>query len=306
VRPLTLSGFALAIGVALVVLPAAAAGTSASDKASPARVAANSTTYQDSTGEDPQGPDITTIVVSNDDAGMVTFRVNIPNRPQYGRDIAAVIFLDSDANQATGDAQNFGTDYVIQLLLGEILLFKWDGADYTVAATQSSLSYAWSGGPTIRINTSDLGNTRRFTFDVTVVTGLVFDETTGDIDDANARRDFAPAVGLFTYEVQIARPTLVVRRVTSTPLRAKAGRPFSVRLVAVRSDTGAALQNGRVTCVGRAGTTRLRAQLARVTGGAAVCTWMIPANAKGKTFRGSVTVAFEGLRASGSISRKIT
>jgi hypothetical protein len=76
-------------------------------------------------------------------------------------------------------------------------------------------------------------------------------------------------------------------------------------MVVARSDTGAVLQNGRVTCVGRAGTTRLRAQVARVVGGAVTCTWMIPANAKGKTFRGSATVAFEGLRASRSISRKI-
>ena len=33
----------------------------------------------------------------------------------------------------------------------------------------------------------------------------------------------------------------------------------------------------------------------RVQGGAATCTWNIPANAKGKTFRGSVAVVFEGL-----------
>ena len=78
-----------------------------------------------------------------------------------------------------------------------------------------------------------------------------------------------------------------------------------MRLVAARSDTGAVLQNGRVTCVGRAGTTRLRAQVARVVAGAATCTWAIPANAQNKTFRGSTTVAFEGLRTSRSISRKI-
>ena len=79
-----------------------------------------------------------------------------------------------------------------------------------------------------------------------------------------------------------------------------------MRLTAARSDTGAVLQNGRVTCVGRVGTARLRVQLARVQGGAVVCTWLIPAKAKGKTFKGSAAVVFEGLRASRSISRKIT
>jgi hypothetical protein len=78
-----------------------------------------------------------------------------------------------------------------------------------------------------------------------------------------------------------------------------------MRLVAARSDTGAVLQNGRVTCTARAGTTRLRSQVARVTGGAAVCTWLLPANAKGKTLRASTTVSFEGLRATRSISRAI-
>jgi hypothetical protein len=42
-----------------------------------------------------------------------------------------------------------------------------------------------------------------------------------------------------------------------------------------------------------------------VQGGAVVCTWLIPANAKGRTFRGSVTVVFEGLRASRSFSARI-
>jgi hypothetical protein len=105
--------------------------------------------------------------------------------------------------------------------------------------------------------------------------------------------------------VAIAPPTLVVRRVTTSPAAPRAGRPFTMRMVVARSDTGALLQNGRVTCVGRAGTTRLRPQSARVVAGAATCTWLIPAKAKGKTFRGSTTVVFEGLRASRSISRKI-
>ena len=42
-----------------------------------------------------------------------------------------------------------------------------------------------------------------------------------------------------------------------------------------------------------------------VQGGAATCTWNIPAGAKGKAFRGSVTVSFEGLRASQSYTGKV-
>ena len=103
----------------------------------------------------------------------------------------------------------------------------------------------------------------------------------------------------------VAKPALIVRGIKPTPAAPRAGAPFALRMTVARSDSGAVIQNGRVTCVGRAGTTRLRAELARVQGGAVVCIWSIPANAKGKTFRGSATVVFEGLRASRSYTSRI-
>jgi hypothetical protein len=112
-------------------------------------------------------------------------------------------------------------------------------------------------------------------------------------------------IGLYPYQLQITKPTLVVKSMKPTPAKPVAGRPFTLRLVAARSDTGAAVQNGRVTCVGRLGSARLKAQVQRVQGGAATCTWNLPATAKGKTFRGSVSVAFEGLKASQSYAGKV-
>ncbi len=174
VRLLTRPWLVLAIALAVVALPAAASGALSAPKAP----AANTTTFNDSVGEDPAAPDITTIVASNDDAATISFKINIPNRPQYAADIAIVMFLDSDANQSTGDPESLGADYIIQLIQGELLLFKWDGSDFTLSPTQSSLSYAWAGGPTIRVNASDLSNTRKLLFDVTAVSGIVFDSTT--------------------------------------------------------------------------------------------------------------------------------
>jgi hypothetical protein len=301
---LTRPGQALAIALAVVALPFLASGALATPTA-PKAPAANSTTYQDSAGEDPAAPDITTITVSNDDAATITFRINIPNRAQYSSDIGVVMFVDSDANQATGDPESLGADYIIQLIQGEILLFKWDGSDYTLSATQSSLNSSWSSGPTIKINASDLGNTRKFNFDVTAVSGIVFDPTTGALDCAACKRDFAPTIGFYPYQLQITKPTLVVKSLKPTPARPVAGRPFTLRLVAARSDTGAVVQNGRVTCVGRVGSARLKATAQRVQGGAATCTWNIPAKAKGKAFRGSVAVAFEGLKAAQSYTGKV-
>ena len=110
---------------------------------------------------------------------------------------------------------------------------------------------------------------------------------------------------MYPYLVKITPPTLVVKSFKPTPKTPTARLPFTLRLIAARSDTGAAVQNGRVTCIGRVGNARLKAQLQRVQGGAAVCTWNIPANAKGKAFRGSVAVVFEGLRASQSFAGKV-
>jgi len=301
VRPLTRPWLVLAIAVAVVALPAAASGA----LSGPAAPAANSTTYQDSVGEDPAAPDITTIVTSNDDAGTITFRINVPNRQQLTQDLVTILDIDSDANQATGDPDNFGADFILQYILGEAILFKWNGSDYALSATQSSLTSSWSSGPTFKINASDLNNTRRFAFEALVVSGVVFDQTTGAIDCTNCKRDFSPLIGLYPYQIQITKPTLVVKSLKPTPAKPVAGSPFTLRLVAARSDTGAAVQNGRVTCVGRLGSARLKAQVQRVQGGAATCTWNLPATAKGKTFRGSVSVAFEGLKASQSYAGKV-
>ena len=305
----TRTGLILAVAGLVVALPTAA-GALPSGVTGSAAVAANSQTYQDSTGENPQAPDITTLTVSNDDVGIVTFRVNVPNRPQLGQDMVVDLFVDTDNNAQTGSADFGGADYVLELIRGEIALFRWDGTGYTRRfgdPSAVSLTFSYQGGVTIRISAAELGNTKAFKFFAIVESGVVVDPVTGDLDFTNAVGDAAPGggVGLYPYTVQVARPTLVVRRVVRTPAAPRAGSTFTLRMTTARSDTNAVLQNGRVTCVGRAGTSRLQARLARVQAGAVTCTWLIPASARGKTFRGSVAVVFEGLRASRSYSARI-
>ncbi len=310
-RPLTRPGLLIAIVVAVVALPTVASGAFSSP-AAPEGVAANSTNYQDSAGENPAAPDITTLTVSNTDAGMLSFRVNVPNRPSFGQDMLIVLFVDADNNSATGDPDPLGqgVDYVVEIFGGEAALFRWDGTNFTRRAGDppaTSLIFSYQGGITINISTAELGNTKALKFNVLVFSGITIDSTTGDLDFTNAVGDIAPAAGagLYQYEVKITPPTLVVRSLKPTPKNPIAGRPFTLRLVAARSDTNAVVQNGRVTCVGRIGNARLRAQVQRVQGGAATCTWNIPPTAKGKTFRGSVAVVFEGLRASQAYSGKV-
>jgi hypothetical protein len=48
----------------------------------PDLIAAKSVTFEDAVAEDPQGPDITSVTVSNDDTGLLALRVAIPSHPK--------------------------------------------------------------------------------------------------------------------------------------------------------------------------------------------------------------------------------
>jgi hypothetical protein len=305
VRRLTVSGLVLATAVAVIALPTAASGAFAGPTA-PSGIAANSTDYQDSTGENAAAPDITTLTVSNTDAGQVSFRINIPNRASFSADMLIALEVDTDNNMATGSPD--GTDYAIEIFQGEAALFRWDGTNFTRRPGDppfTSLLFSYQGGITVRMSAAELGNTKAFKFAAFVFSGIAVDPVTGALDFTKAVADAAPAVGagLYAYEVRVSPATLEVKRVTTG--KATAGKPFTVRMVAARSDTGATVRNGRVTCVGRIGNARLRAKVQRVVAGAATCTWNLPATSKGKRFRGSVTLVFEGLRASESFTSRI-
>ena len=305
-RPLTRPGLLVAIAVAVVALPTVASGAFSAPQAP----AANSTTYTDSSGENAAAPDITTLTVSNTDAGVIQFRVAIPNRAQFTADMLLLVFVDADANPQTGDPEELGADYVIEIFGGEAALFRWDGTGFTRRAGDppaTSLIFSYQAGVTVTISAAELGNTKKFGFSFIAVSGITIDPATQDLDFTNAVADIAPAAnaGLYQFEVKITPPTLVVRSLKPTPRNPIAGRSFTLRLVAARSDTGAVVQNGRVTCIGRVGNTRVRAQVQRVVGRAATCTWNLAPGAKGKAFRGSVAVVFEGLRASQGYSGKI-
>ncbi len=294
------SGLLALIALACVALPAAVG-------AAPLAPAANSTTYQDSTGENAAAPDITTVVASNNDAGLITFRINVPNRPSLTADMLVAMEIDTDNNPATGSPD--GTDYAIELLQGEVFLFKWDGENFTRRAGDppaTSLIFGYQGGASLTISAAELGNTTRLRFNTIVIAGLATDPVTGDLDFTNATADVAPAIdaGLYAYEVKVGAATLNVRSFKTTPARPLAGKPFALRLQAARSDTGALVQGGRVTCVGRIGSARV-VGTGRFVGRTAVCTYRIPPAAKGRTFRGTISITFEGLKATRSYSRAI-
>jgi hypothetical protein len=287
--------------VALAALPAGA-GTSA-----PLTAAANSVTFDDSTGERPDAPDIATVVVSNNNAGLITFKINVPNRPTLTEDMGVDLFVDSDNNPSTGDPDLLGAEYAIQLLQGRVDMFRWDGTNFSRTPTdppQSTLIFSYAGGVTIKISAAELGNTSRFSFGADAVSGIVITQN-GDLDFTNAKFDIAPDAGhgFYRYEVKTVPLKLVARRFTAG--KPRAGAVYTVKLRAARNDTGAVLGSGKVTCKASIGGRPVKARTQRFVNKEAVCSWLIPATARGQTLRGSVGVAFEGKKLVKAFSKSI-
>ena len=284
----------------LAGVPAVALGVSAAP-------ASNSSSYPDSVGEDAAAPDVTNTNVANDDAGNITFTINISNRPALTQDMLALLFLDTDRNPATGDQQSFGADYAIQLVPGEVDLFQWNGSDYAIAPSASSLTYAYAAtGATIRVNASELGKTKGFNFALIVISGITPDAS-GNPDFTNAHQDVSPDPGHGTFAYQVlTKLTLTATAFTTSPKPAKAGRPFSVGLAATQSDTGAAVQAGSVACAATVANKRIAVRTTRLVNGVAACVWSIPKKARGKTIRGTITLTVQGVQLRRTFSAKIT
>jgi hypothetical protein len=289
----------IALVAVLGALPTSALGGSA-------RSLSNTTTFPDSTGEDAAAPDITSVVVSNNDAGNITFQINISNRPALTPDMFVLLFFDTDQNSATGDASLLGIDDVIELDPGLVNLFHWNGTDFVAAPSQASLTYSYlPTGATIRISAADLGKTKAFRFRAVAVSGLTIDAA-GNSDFTNVHSDTAPdpGHGLFTYQV-LTKLVLSVTAFNTSPKPAKAGRPFSATLAANQNDTGGPVASGTVTCAATIAFKGIPAVTHILTNGVANCIWRIPATAKGKTLRGTITLTVHGVKVTRTFSSRI-
>jgi len=282
------------------------AATATAAHGSSTRSQANSQTFTDSTGENAAAPDITTIQVSNDDAGNITFQVNISNRPALTPDMALFMLIDADNNAATGDPQAAGADFLLQLVPGDVALFPWAGTDYGNAAPAASLNYSYgAAGATIHVNASDLGKTRAFNFYTLVFSGITTDAS-GNPDLTNAVADRAPDNGSYAYQV-LTKLVLTSTAFTTAPKPARAGKSFTVGLAANENDTGGPVQSGTVSCSATIAAKTLPAvRRGSLANGIATCIWKIPKTARGKTIRGTITVTVRGVALKKGFSAKIS
>ena len=154
--------------------------------------------FNDPTGDSEAGqaPDITTVTVDNDAAGLIKLTIAVANRAGLTSADAYLILLDADRDAASGDAAAAGADYSV-LVDGSdqtISLARWTGSAWQGVAPPASLEGLWSGGPVVHINRRDLGNTTGFRFVIGAFT------TIGGVEYADFAPDAPPA---WEYTVSI-------------------------------------------------------------------------------------------------------
>jgi hypothetical protein len=240
--------------------------------------AVGSKTFTDPTGDGSQGPDLTQLVVSNDDNGQLTFQFTFSNRPTIltGDDIVA-LGLDTDSNGGTGDAAGY------EYLMGfgfqgqKAVIGKATGPEsYDFNVPQTTLRFA-DGGRTMSINRSDLGGTGAFRFRV---------ETSG-----NGGGDTAPEGGagaIWDYTLVLA-PQIVAIRAGFTPGQPRQGKAFALASPMLRLSSGQMVPPQAYSCKATLAGKALRT--------AARCKWNIPKKSKGKRLVITVTATYSGVTA---------
>jgi hypothetical protein len=288
----------LALGAVLVALPTGALG-------SPSRVATNTQSFPDSTGEDANAPDITSVDVSNTDAGDMTFKVNMSNRPALTSDMLVLVFLDTDKNPQTGDTQSLGADYLVDLESAGVFLLKWNGTTFDTAPSQTSLTYSYDAtGATIHVSAADLGGTKAVSFAVDAISGITIDAS-GNADFTNSHDDLAPdpGHGFFSYDV-LTKLTLKQTAFTTAPKPAKSGARFTASLAATESDTNGPITKATIACTATIKGKKLPATHS-LANGVASCFWKLPKTAKGRTLYGTISVTVQGTTLKKSFSAKV-
>jgi hypothetical protein len=186
-----LYGARLALGVA---------GTACLLLLAPLAGASNSSPYADGLADAPAAaPDLTTVHVSNDDAGSVVFRISIPNRASLASTDLVSVLVDADGKTGTGCARGtFGAEYALDVLAGRYVLGRCVQGSWDFSRRPASFAGSFASSTlTLRANRRDLGGANRFDFRIGAAAA------TG----ANPAYDFAPDIGTraWTYEV-IAPP----------------------------------------------------------------------------------------------------
>ena len=270
--------------------------------------AAADVAFEDAVGDqrnmdDLIAPDITSVQVSNAANGVITFQVRIANHATLPPRSRIAVLFDLDRRQATGFPGGF--EYAFSHEIddagqAQLKFERWDepNLEFDLLPTTGLVSEFSNGVYTFRIPRGRLENTILFEFGMYAAALNLAALNKSAVDDA-------PNTELWSYElVGLPAPRLSTQRLLVRPAKPVAGRSFTVQALVRRSDTGATVTAGSVSCTARVGTMRLRAR-GGFGGERAQCVVSVPRTAKGKTLRGTLTVRAAGTSLSRPFSYRI-
>jgi len=196
---MAVAGWRLALGLALLV----AVGTAAAASGAPA---ANEKIYADESGEEVGAPDITSVVVSNDDSGLITFRLLTPNRQRLTQDMRVRIVFTARGTEYFLLVDPYKPPVVRVALYGCEQSPSGTVCSPTLAPPLPSLRFRYVRGARFTFDLSELGidpiaGTRaRITFWATIYSGLRYEAGKG-FDFTESHIDRAPSrhPRTFTY-----------------------------------------------------------------------------------------------------------
>jgi hypothetical protein len=250
--------------------------------------ASNSASFVDASGDSGSAPDITNWSVSNDNQGLVEFRLEIANRSlALDPNDFFQLFIDADGAASTGpDGFETGIEADAD---GGSGLFRFDNGEFTRTDAPSLESlFAWNltsaaWNMIISISFRDLASQQ-----------LRFFAYSDSAPADDAFWDEAPDSSALNYTITIP----LLRDKFDPPKPAKAGKAFGVSMSVVTSDSVAP----RTVCAAKIGRKRVRGnpgwsstQTPIGYRGLLSCAFKVPRSAKGKRIAGTIVATKGGV-----------
>lgn len=300
VRRLSVRATLMVLATVTLVLSFASAGTGA--HAARLEALTRSRVYVDAQADARRAPDITAVVVANDDAGRLSLTVSFANRIALLPSDLLVVGLDVDGDAQTGGP--LGMDYALSARtagaeLGVWSSSSWTGSGYVPvpgAATLSLADHSLSLSTTVgRLGALMEARRPRLRFVLIAIADT-------DQPEESWADDVA---GPWSYRVQLPTKLLASKIVLGPHPRAGGDLTARLDVTMIRGDYRETLNSDAVKA--RAVVTGRPLQLLRRSsnGSELGATWRLPDWTYDQTVRGSVTVSFDGTHATRTFSATV-
>jgi hypothetical protein len=188
--------------------------------------------YGDATGDAASAGDLNGVTVLGDKpTGQVVFRVSGSNL-STSADMVTFLYIDSDANPATGNPNWNGADYALGIDDSSYSFVHWTGSDWVDTPDTTVRVCCIGGGSsvTFSVNRSELGNTSEFNF------------AARERNFATNASDDAPDDGMYNYSLDAGGPDIQGVLLGTTPSSGpRTGKKFVVAPIGLKLPPNGAL-----------------------------------------------------------------